>query len=92
MIRIAIPLPHGGDPAYAARALPEYERALRLSGAEPAPIPLDRTPAEVKRLIERTAGVLLPGSKADVDPAKFGAVPCLRVTLFHSLVSASRRT
>jgi putative glutamine amidotransferase len=73
--RIAIPLPHGGDPAYAERALPEYERALRLSGAEPAPIPLDRTPGEVMRLIERSAGVLLPGSKADVDPAKFGARP-----------------
>jgi len=73
--RIAIPLPHGGDPAYAERALPQYERALRLSGAEPVPIPLDRTPGEVMRLIERSSGVLLPGSKADVDPAKFGAAP-----------------
>lgn len=36
-------------------------------------IPLDHTPPEVMKLIERCDGVLLPGSKADVDPAKFGA-------------------
>src|SRR5207237_8924909 len=34
---------------------------------------LDRSPAEVMKLIERCDAVLLPGSKADVDPAKFGA-------------------
>jgi len=71
--RIAIPLPHGGDSEYAQRAIPQYERAVELSGAEPVRIPLDRTPAEVMKLIERCDGVLLPGSKADVDPAKFDA-------------------
>lgn len=71
--RIAIPLPHGADPEYAERAIPQYERALELSGAEPVRIPLDRSPAEVMKLIERCDAVLLPGSKADVDPAKFGA-------------------
>lgn len=72
--RIAIPLPHSSDPEYAQRAIPQYERAIELSGAEPVRIPLDRTPAEVMQLIERCDGVLLPGSKADVDPAKFDAV------------------
>lgn len=71
--RIAIPLPHSGDPEYAERAIPQYERAIELSGGEPVRIPLDRTPADVMKLIERCDGVLLPGSKADVDPAKFGA-------------------
>jgi putative glutamine amidotransferase len=71
--RIAIPLPHGSDSEYALRAIPQYERAIELSGAEPVRIPLDRTPAEVMKLIERCDGVLLPGSKADVDPAKFDA-------------------
>ena len=71
--RIAIPLPHGSDPEYALRAIPQYERAVELSGAEAVRIPLDRTPAEVMKLIERCDGVLLPGSKADVDPAKFDA-------------------
>jgi putative glutamine amidotransferase len=71
--RIAIPLPHSADPEYAERAIPQYERAVELSGGEPVRIPLDRTPGEVMKLIERCDGVLLPGSKADVDPAKFGA-------------------
>jgi putative glutamine amidotransferase len=71
--RIAIPVPHWGDREYALRAIPQYEHAVELSGGEPVRIPLDRTPAEVMRLIERCDGVLLPGSKADVDPAKFGA-------------------
>jgi putative glutamine amidotransferase len=71
--RIAIPLPHGSDLEYAQRAIPQYERAVELSGAEPVRIPLDRTPAEVMKLIERCDAVLLPGSKADVDPAKFDA-------------------
>jgi len=71
--RIAIPLPHGGDSEYAERAIPQYERAVELAGGEPVRIPLDRSPAEVMKLIERCDAVLLPGSKADVDPAKFGA-------------------
>jgi putative glutamine amidotransferase len=71
--RIAIPLPHSADPEYAERAIPQYERAVELSGGEPVRIPLDRSPAEVMKLIERCDAVLLPGSKADVDPAKFGA-------------------
>src|SRR5690348_7673723 len=71
--RIAIPLPHGGDPEYALRAIPQYERAVELSGGQSVRIPLDRPPAEVMKMIEQCDGVLLPGSKADVDPAKFGA-------------------
>jgi putative glutamine amidotransferase len=71
--RIAIPLPHGSDPEYVERAIPQYERAVELAGGEPVRIPLDRSPAEVMKLIERCDAVLLPGSKADVDPAKFGA-------------------
>jgi putative glutamine amidotransferase len=71
--RIAIPLPHGSDPEYALRAIPQYERAVGLAGGEPVRIPLDRSPAEVMKLIERCDAVLLPGSKADVDPAKYGA-------------------
>lgn len=71
--RIAIPMPHSGDLEYAERSIPQYERAVKLAGSEPVRIPLDRTRAEVLKIIERCDGVLLPGSKADVDPAKFGA-------------------
>ncbi|HTR68298.1 MAG TPA: gamma-glutamyl-gamma-aminobutyrate hydrolase family protein [Terriglobales bacterium] len=70
--RIAIPVPHS-DAEYAGRALPQYEQAVALAGGEPVRVPLDRTPAEVMKLIERCDAVLLPGSKADVDPAKFDA-------------------
>jgi putative glutamine amidotransferase len=69
--RIAIPMPHSIDPEYAQRAMPQYERALELAGGVPVRIPLDQTPAELKKLIASCDGVLLPGSKADVDPAKF---------------------
>jgi putative glutamine amidotransferase len=72
--RIAIPLPHSGDREYAARSYPQYAAAVELAGAEAVQIPLDKPPAEVMKLIERCDAVLLPGSKADVDPAKYDAV------------------
>jgi putative glutamine amidotransferase len=71
--RIAIPMPHSSEPEYAARAIPQYEHAVSLAGGEPVRISLSLTSAEVTRLIQRCDGVLLPGSKADVDPAKFHA-------------------
>jgi putative glutamine amidotransferase len=71
--RIAIPVPHSGDAAYAERALPQYERAVEMAGGEPIRVPLDEPAAEVMKLIERCDGVLLPGSPADVDPAKYDA-------------------
>jgi putative glutamine amidotransferase len=69
--RIAIPVPHSGDPDYAELAFPQYVRAIRIAGGEPVRIPLDQSPAQVMKLIERCDAVLLPGSKADVDPAKY---------------------
>ena len=71
--RIAIPVPHSTDPEYAERSIPQYERAVEMAGGEPVRIPLDQPPAEVMKLIERCDAVLLPGSKADVDPAKYDA-------------------
>jgi len=71
--RIAIPMPHSTDLEYAERAIPQYESAVTLAGGEPVRIPLDRTSAEVATLIASCDGVLLPGSKADVDPARFKA-------------------
>jgi gamma-glutamyl-gamma-aminobutyrate hydrolase PuuD len=73
MPRIAIPLPHSSDREYAERALPQYERAVEEAGGEPVRIPLDEAPENVIKLIASCDAVLLPGSKADVDPAKFRA-------------------
>ena len=70
-VRIAIPMPHSTDREYGERAIPQYERAVELAGAIPVRIPLDQSPAALKPLIESCHGVLLPGSNADVDPAKF---------------------
>ena len=71
--RIAIPVPHSGDPEYAARSLPQYERAVEIAGGEPVRIPLDQSPAQIMKLLERCDAVLLPGSKADVDQVKYKA-------------------
>jgi putative glutamine amidotransferase len=73
MPRIAIPMPHGTDPEYAERAIPQYEHAVVLTGGEPVRVPLDQPADEVLRIMQHCDGVLLPGSKADVDPARFHA-------------------
>jgi len=83
--RIAIPVPYSGaneddredssedDRAYAERALPQYEAAVRAAGGEPVRIELDQTPAQLMNQIEHCDAVLLPGSPADVDPQKYHA-------------------
>jgi putative glutamine amidotransferase len=71
--RIAIPVPHSGDRVYAERSLPKYEDAVRGAGGEPVRIELDQTPVQVMKQIERCDAVLLPGSRADVDPQRYGA-------------------
>ena len=71
--RIAIPLPHSFDLEYAERAIPQYEHAVALAGGEPVRVQLDQAPDEIRRIMEGCGGVLLPGSKADVDPARFKA-------------------
>jgi putative glutamine amidotransferase len=69
--RIAIPMPHSTDHEYAGRAIPQYERAVTIAGGQPVRIELDTAPAELRSLIEACNGVLLPGSKADVNPSRF---------------------
>ena len=69
--RIAIPLPVSTDPAYNARSLPDYARAVEQAGGEVQPIALDLAPDEVARLLGRCHAALLPGSPADVDPQKY---------------------
>jgi putative glutamine amidotransferase len=71
--RVAIPMPHSTDREYAERAIPQYERAVALAGGEPVRIPLDQSADAVKNLVASCAAVLLPGSNADVDPARFHA-------------------
>ena len=71
--RIAIPVPHSGDSEYAESSLPRYEKAVRGAGGEPVRIELGQAAAEVLKQIEECDAVLLPGSRADIDPGKYGA-------------------
>ena len=71
--RIAIPVPHSGDREYAERALPQYEAAVRGAGGDPVRIELDQSPSQIKKQVEGCDAVLLPGSRADVDPQKYNA-------------------
>jgi putative glutamine amidotransferase len=69
--RIAIPVPHSGDREYAERALPQYEEAVRQAGGDPVRIELGQTPEQVMKQVGSCDAVLLPGSRADVDPQKY---------------------
>jgi putative glutamine amidotransferase len=71
--RIAIPVPHSYDPAYSDTTWPNYADAITEAGGEPIKVPLDLPPAEVARLISSCNAILLPGSKADVNPQRYGA-------------------
>jgi len=69
--RIAIPTPHSVDRGYAERSVKQYEDAVRQAGGEPVRIELVQAPAEIRQQLESCDAVLLPGSKADVDPRKY---------------------
>ena len=71
--RVAIPVPHS-DEEYAGRSLPQYERAVEQAGGEPVSIALEGPRAAIERM-ESCQAVVLPGSKADVEPAKYGGLP-----------------
>jgi len=70
-VRVAIPVPHSIDSKYSERAMPQYEHAIALVGGEPVRIPMDKSVAEIAVMLKTCDAVLLPGSPADVDPAKF---------------------
>ena len=70
--RIAIPVPHS-DSEYAQRALPPYLAAIEEAGGEALVIALDVSNAEIARTATQCDAVLLPGSRADIDPEKYGA-------------------
>ena len=70
--RIAIPVPTSTDEAYNQRSLPQYLRAVEAAGGIPVLIPLRVSNEAQVRLVATCSAVLLPGSPADVDPARYG--------------------
>jgi putative glutamine amidotransferase len=71
-VEIAIPIPTSEDDEYNGRALPQYIQALEGVGAKAIVIPLDQSQAQVAKMLENVQGVLLPGSRFDVDPQRYG--------------------
>jgi len=74
-VRIAIPEPTSTDTEYNQRSLPPYLAALHAAGATPVLVPLHERPDRVARMLAGVQGVLLPGSRYDVDPQRFGEDP-----------------
>jgi putative glutamine amidotransferase len=70
--RIAIPEPTSTDAAYNQRSLPQYIRAIEAAGGSAVPISLNASKTVQARILASCSGVLLPGSPADVDPARYG--------------------
>jgi len=68
--RIAIPEPKS-DETYCRRVLPDYTSAVSFAGGVPVVVSLTSTPAEVAQIVKTCAGILLPGSPADLDPQKY---------------------
>lgn len=73
-VRIAIPEPTSGDPEYNGRSLPPYLEALKAAGADPVVIALNEPQQRVAQLLAGVEGILLPGSRYDVDPQRYGEV------------------
>jgi putative glutamine amidotransferase len=71
-VHIAIPEPTSSDAAFNQRSLSAYLFALRSSGATPILIPLHERQDRVARLLAGVQGILLPGSRFDVDPQRYG--------------------
>jgi len=74
-VHVAIPELTGSDPGYNQRLLPAYLVALRSAGATPIIVPLHEGQDRIARLLSRVQGILLPGSRFDVDPQRYGEDP-----------------
>jgi len=74
-IHIAIPEPTSGDTAYNQRSLPNYLFALHAAGASAVIVPLHERQDRVARLLAGVQGILLPGSRYDIDPQRYGEDP-----------------
>ena len=73
-VRIAIPEP-SVDTEYNQRSLPPYLAALHSVGATAVLVPLHERPDRVAKRLAPSNGVLLPGSRFDADPQRYGEAP-----------------
>lgn len=73
--RILIPIPTSFDEPYNTKSWPEYAAAVEVAGGDPVQLELTHSVAELKAMAQAADGILLPGSGADIDPAKYGHAP-----------------
>lgn len=98
--RILIPTPTSFDEAYNQQCWPEFAAAVRDAGGDPVQLPLTRSAAELEALAAEADGILLPGSPADMDPARYGherneataPADALREQTDFALLEAAERT
>ena len=75
-VRIAIPEPTSSDPAYNQRSLPPYLAALACAPARRrSSFRCTSAQERVAKLLAGVQGILLPGSRYDVDPQRYGEAP-----------------
>lgn len=74
-VLIAIPEPTSTDPEYNQRSLPPYVAALQAAGATALVVPLNEPQDRVAKMLAGVQGILLPGSRYDVDPQRYGEDP-----------------
>lgn len=70
--RILIPIPTSFDPAYNQKCWPEYAAAVTASGGDAVPLALGEADSSIRKAVDACAGILLPGSGADVNPSLYG--------------------
>lgn len=70
--RILIPVPTSFDMAYNQRTWPEYAEAVRRSGNEAVRLELGQDVRALEAAAAEAHGILLPGSGADWNPARYG--------------------
>ena len=98
--RILIPTPTSFDEAYNQQCWPEFAAAIRDAGGDPVLLPLTHSAGEIEALAADADGILLPGSPADVDPARYGherheataVADTLREQTDFSLLQAAERS
>ncbi len=74
--RIGIPYRTAGEEQARDRAeIAPYVTAIEEAGGEAEVISLFLSPEELAKVASRLDGLLLPGSSADVDPARYGELP-----------------
>ena len=71
--RIAIPVPTSKDLAYNERSWATYADCLERAGGEAVRVELESARRDLLELARTCSGVCLPGSPADVGPARYGA-------------------